>query len=122
MFGLDPCSGFREASVNRRTTAPRAATVALFGKRCRLLSVIPGSILGGYSRERWLRYLRDPILEFWAGVLDNQTIEDAAWALDMNYAPWPYVEDRYSNRDQMNQVGDPFFFPEYRNLLGRLLF
>ena len=71
-------------------------------------SVIPSSLLGGFTRSEFHDHLENRLLAIWSPQAepfnDSLTMEKAFWAIDYNYAPWPYVEDEYENRDAFNEV------------------
>ena len=54
------------------------------------------------------KYLRERLLGIWSPQMeqlnDTATIEAVYENVDFNYAPWPYVEDRYQNREAFNKV------------------
>ncbi len=57
----------------------------------------------GFNRTEFLDHLNNRVNR-WVGLLGEDTAEEVVYALDYNYSPWPYVEDREANRQAFTEV------------------
>ncbi len=66
--------------------------------------MIPEALEDGFTKDEFHFYIRDRLLGIWSAQMDNKTEEDAFQGLIWNYTPWPYLENKYENREVTNKV------------------
>jgi len=67
-------------------------------------AMIPASLLGGFNRTEYLYWFRRNLWSIWEPLFDEETGEEVFNAIDFNYAPWPYLNDEYENREAFNKM------------------
>ena len=53
---------------------------------------------GGFNRTEFNTLLYTRLLDIFYDSLTEQQAEDAYWAVNFMYTPWPYLEDEELNR------------------------
>ena len=71
---------------------------------------MPESMNGGFNRSEWEYLLYDRYVKIWEDSLTEQQAEDAFYAVNFMYTPWPYLEDEALNRDAFVQASDVIHF------------
>ena len=61
-------------------------------------SDIPEAMEGGFNRTEFQTMLYERLLIIWKDSLTEKQTQDAYWATDFFYTPWPYIEDEGLNR------------------------
>ena len=59
---------------------------------------------GGFNRSEFNRLLYERYVTIWEEQLTEQQAQDAFWAVNFQYTPWPYIEDEELNRDAFVDV------------------
>ena len=59
---------------------------------------------GGFNRSEFEQLLYDRLLNIFVDSLTPEQAEDAYWAVNFQYTPWPYLEDEELNRDAFVDV------------------
>ena len=57
----------------------------------------------GYNSTEFREYIRDRI-ELMYGVFGETTVTSVQKAVEFQYTPWPHIENRENNRDQLIEV------------------
>ena len=74
---------------------------------CVLSTVIPESGKGGFTREEFLKHLKEDIVGLFSPLFPDAA-EDAFKALEFFYSPWPDIDDKEKNRMMFNNVNASF--------------
>ena len=69
---------------------------------------IPEALDGGFNRSEFNFLLQDRLLAIWEASLTPEQANDAYWAVNYHYTPWPYLEDEDLNRQAFVDVGLDF--------------
>ena len=65
---------------------------------------IPEALDGGFNRSEFQFLLWDRLVSIWEAQFTPEEAQDAYWATDFMYTPWPYLEDEELNRDAFTAV------------------
>ena len=65
---------------------------------------MPESMNGGFNRSEFNQLLYERYVKIWEASMTPQQAQDAFYATNFMYTPWPYLEDENLNRDAFVQV------------------
>ena len=65
---------------------------------------MPESLEGGFNRSEFEYLLYNRYVKIWEASMTEQQADDAYYAVNFMYTPWPYLEDEELNRDAFTDV------------------
>ena len=65
---------------------------------------MPEALEGGFNRSEFNFLLYDRYVRIWNASVTPEQAEEAYWAVNYFYTPWPYLEDEDLNRDAFTDV------------------